>query len=245
MIIDSIAVKQKILSKFLELAAFDGWSEETLKKSIRVCNIDDKFLSIIFENGCLDLIEFYIDQQNLHSKYLANEIYSLQHLKIRDKIKNFLYLRFEVEIKNKIALRRLVNFYLDPANFLSTKYGPRPMINVLKNCYKIADFMWYSIGDNSTDFNYYTKRLTLAKIILRSFVVFLRDDSDDLEKTKRFIDRQIEKVMKFEKHKVNVKGVVSSSKTCFKKIVLNEDGSLKKRKDILKNLPFVRLIKFK
>lgn len=245
MIIDSIAVKQKILSKFLELAAFDGWSEETLKKSIRVCGIDDKFLSLIFENGCLDLIEFYIDQQNLHSKDLANEIYDLKYLKIREKIKNFLYLRFEVEVKNKIALRRLVNFYLDPANFLSTKYGPKPMINVLKNCYKIADFMWYSIGDNSTDFNYYTKRMTLAKIILRSFIVFLQDDSEDLEKTKKFIDRQIENVMKFEKHKARVKDAINSSKVGFKKIALNDDGSLKSRKQILKSLPFVRLIKFK
>lgn len=243
MIIDSIAVKQKILSKFLELASFDGWNEETLKKSIRVCGIDDKFHSLIFENGCLDLIEFYIEQQNLRSKDLANEIYDLKNLKIRDKIKNFLYLRFEVEIKNKIALRRLVNFYIDPANFISVKYGPKPMMNVLKNCYKIADFMWYSIDDNSTDFNFYTKRLTLAKIILRSFAVFLKDDSEDLEKTKKFIDVQIENVMKFEKHKAKVKNIVKNSKTVFEKVILNEDGSLRSRKDILKSLPFIRLIK--
>ena len=90
MIFDSIETKQKILSQFLELVEFDSWSEETLKKAIRNSNIDDKFQNLIFENGCLDLIKFYIDQQNIKSSQLIEKIPDFKNLKIRDKIKNFI-----------------------------------------------------------------------------------------------------------------------------------------------------------
>ena len=37
----------------------------------------------------------------------------------------------------------------------------------MKNLYKTVDNMWYLAGDNSTDFNFYTKRLTLALIYVK------------------------------------------------------------------------------
>lgn len=244
MIFDSTETKQKILSQFLELVEFDGWSEETLKKAIRNSNIDDKFQNLIFENGCLDLIKFYIDQQNIKSAKLIEKISDFKNLKIRDKIRNSLYLRFEVELENKIILQRLVNFYLDPNNFLSIKHGPKPLLQSFKSCYKIADFIWYNIGDKSTDFNFYTKRITLSKIILRSLFVFLKDDSNNFERTKNFIDNQIEKVMNFEKRKAKIKDMSSKVKSGFLEFVLDENGLPKSPKKILKNLPFIRLFKF-
>ena len=54
--------------------------------------------------------------------------------------------------------------------------------------------IWFGINDKSTDFNFYTKRLTLAKIILRTLFVFVKDESADLMATKKFIDLQIEKL---------------------------------------------------
>jgi hypothetical protein len=79
---------------------------------------------------------------------------------------------------------------------------------------------------------------------LRSFIIFLQDDSNDLEKTKNFIDKQIENVMKFEKHKAKFKNIVNSSKNGFKEVIFNKDGSIKNCKNFLKKLPFIRLIKF-
>jgi ubiquinone biosynthesis protein COQ9 len=108
----------------------------------------------------------------------------------------------------------------------------------MRNCFKIADFIWREIRDQSTDFNFYTKRLTLAKIILRSLLVFVKDDSENFTKTKNFIDSQIANVMKFEKRKMQVKKIVTAA-------FLNENGGLKSPKEIVKNLPFFRLIKSK
>lgn len=238
--IDSLENKKKILSKFLEVAAFDGWNEDALLKAMSELKIDEKFLSLIFENGCIDLCEFYIHEKNEE----AGEAFNFKHLsetKIRNKIRFALYERFEVEKNNKIALQRLVNFYLNPKNFASVKTGPKPLFQAIKDCYKISDFIWYLIGDKSTDFNFYTKRLTLSKIILRALFVFLKDESENFSKTKNFIDLQIEKVMKFEKRKSQIKNYSSKVFHHLSDCLFDEKGELKSPKNIIKNLPFIRL----
>ena len=243
MLLDSNETKQKILTEFLKLAPFDGWSQQTLLKAMANCGIGENFVNLIFENGCLDLAEFYIESQNQQA---AEEIAKIEHFhakKIRDKIRLALYARFEVEKDHKIALQRLINFYINPRNFTSFEMGPKPIIQGLKACYKIADFIWKEINDQSTDFNFYTKRLTLGKIIFHSIAVFLKDESPNFEKTKNFIDLEIEKVMKFEKFKAQTKKFTTQASKGFCKVFLDEKNSLKSPKEIIKNLPFFRLIK--
>lgn len=223
--LDSLENKNKILENFLEAATFDGWSKDALEKAFLESKIDPKFIPIIFENGCLDLAEFYIDSYNEKAAEKIAEIENFSEKKIRDKIRLWLYLRFEIETKNKIALQRLINFYF------TFETSPRPKIAGLKACFKVADFIWCGIGDKSTDFNYYTKRLTLAKIIFRTLSVFLKED--DLEKVRKFIDKEIEKVMRFESFKHKAKAHV--------KEFFYDGDKLKTPKDIIKNLPFFRL----
>jgi ubiquinone biosynthesis protein COQ9 len=231
MILDSPETKQKILKEFLKTCAFDGWSKEALSKAAANCGIGENFLPLIFENGLLDLAEFYFESQNEKSAELLG---GLEGKKIRDKIRLSLYARFEVEKENKIALQRLINFYLNPKNFTSLEAGPRPAFQALQACYKIADFIWQNIGDQSTDFNYYTKRVTLGKIIFRTVSIFLKDGDIN-----NFIDAEIEKVMHFEKLKSQAKNFLAKKTFC--EIFLNEKGSPRSPKEIVKNLPFFRL----
>jgi ubiquinone biosynthesis protein COQ9 len=225
-LIDSIETKEKILSEFLKICPFEGWTHEALIKAAANCGIGENFLPLIFENELLDLADFYLESYNKKS---AEIFAKMSAHKIRDKIRFSLYARFEVEKENKIALQRLINFYLDPKNFTSIKTGVRPAIKGLQACYKIADFIWKNIDDQSTDFNYYTKRATLGKIIFRATSVFLKD-----ENVNKFIDEEIEKVMRFEKIKSRVK------KT-FCEFVFDEKGSVRSPREVIKNLPFFRL----
>ena len=229
MLLDSYETKKLLLDEFLQVCTFTGWNENALMKAAKNCNIEEKFISLIFENGCLDLAKFYIEEQNKIAAKKILEIPSTE--KIRNKIRFALYARFEVEQNNKIALQRLINFFLNPKNFTSLEMGPRPALQALKTCYTIADSIWTNINDQSTDFNYYTKRITLAKIILRSLFIFLKDESENFSKTKNFIDSQIEKVMKFEKCKAKVKNIFAEIKN-------------KSPQEIIRSLPFIRLIKF-
>lgn len=226
MLLDSPETKEKILKEFLQICIFDGWNKETLAKATANCGISENFLPLIFENGLFDLAKFYIESQNEKS---AKILGSLAEKKIRDKIRLSLYARFEVEKENKIVVQHLMNFYLNPKNFTSFENGPKPLFHGLQACYKISDFIWKNIDDQSTDFNYYTKRITLGKIIFRSISVFLKEGN-----VEKFIDAEIEKVMRFEKFKATVK------KT-FCQFILNEKGSPRSAKEIVKDLPFFRL----
>jgi ubiquinone biosynthesis protein COQ9 len=244
MILDSNETKQRILHEFLKICPFDGWSKEALLKAMQNCGVGENFLNLIFENERLSLAEFYIESQNEEAIKKIEKIENFYSKKIRDKIRLALYARFEVESENKIALQRLINFYLNPKNFTSFEMGPKPILEGLKACFKISDSIWSAINDQSTDFNFYTKRLTLAKIIFRSIAVFLKDETNNLEKTKIFIDAEIEKVMLFEKNKAKLKKVSAFAKKACGEFFLDEKGSPKSPKEIVKNLPFFRLIKF-
>ncbi len=244
MLFDSIETKEKILAEFLKICPSDGWNKDALLQAILNCQIDQKFADLIFENGCLDLADFYVERQNQKMAERILQIENFQSQKVRDKIRTALYIRFEVEENNKIVLQRLINFYLNPKNFISFEIGARPMLQALKIIAKISDAIWKSIDDQSTDFNFYTKRLTLSKIIWHSLAVFVKDESLNFEKTKNFIDAEIAKVMRFEKKKQQAKKIAIAAKKAFCQVVFNEDGSPKSPKQIIKNLPFIRLIKF-
>jgi ubiquinone biosynthesis protein COQ9 len=240
MLLDSKENKEAILSEFLKIASFEGWNKESLLKALDQQGIERNCCNLIFENDILDLTTLYITSYNEKSLELLK---NLKEEKIRNKIRFCLYARFEIEKNNKLALQRLSNFYLNPKNLLSINLGIRPAAHALKDCYKIADFIWKTINDSSTDFNFYTKRLTLSKIIFRSFGVFIKDEDKNFQKTKDFIDAEIEKVMKFEKFKSQAKNFSGKVRKTFCQFILDEKGSLKSPKKLIKNLPFIRLFK--
>jgi ubiquinone biosynthesis protein COQ9 len=67
-----------------------------------------------------------------------------------------------------------------------------------------ADAMWRLAGDTATDYNHYTKRLTLGSIYAATLAVFAHDESAGDEATHAFLDRRIEGIMRFEKAKARL-----------------------------------------
>jgi len=232
MLIDSIQNKQKILDQFLELCIFEGWNENTLKKALIKAEIDIKFLPFIFENGCLDLTDFFIKEID---KKMQKEVeyIDFNEIKIRDKIKTLVKIRLKINQEFKPQLQKLVQFCFNPKN-ISFAFN---------NSYKTADLMWRIAGDNATDFNFYSKRLILAKIYIRVLLCFVKDDSANHQKTLDLLDRQIEKVMSFASFKLKVKDNIAKATNCF-----NQTSKIKKDlcdnpKNFIKKLPFFRLFK--
>ncbi|MDA9573458.1 COQ9 family protein [Rickettsiales bacterium] len=241
--IDSDKNKQKILKNFIKIAEISGWNDKSLKKACLLSDIDPDNLIFIFPDSVLDVAQLYLDNgNNLLIKEIA-KIKDFNKKKIRDKIRLCLYKRFEIEIANRQILINLSNFYQDPKNLTNFENGLRPAMQSITFSFIIADLIWSILDDQSSDFNYYTKRLILAKIIVRSFFIFIKDDKKDIAKTKSFIDLQIEKVMKFEKFKFKSKEVAQSILESVQDCINNEDGSLKNIDKLIKDLPFIRLLK--
>ena len=232
MLIDSIENKQKILDHFLELCVFEGWNEKTLKQSLIKAEIDVKFLPFIFENGCLDVAKFFVTKIDLEMEKEVENI-DFTEMKIRDKIKNLVKTRLKINQEFKPQLAKLVQFCLQPKNIGFA----------FKSAYKTADLIWRIAGDSATDFNFYSKRLILAKIYIRVLLCFIKDDSTNHQKTLDLLDRQIEKVMSFASFKFKVKDNITTATNCFKKTSQIKQDCCNNPKDFIKKLPFFRLFK--
>ncbi|MAI75833.1 MAG: hypothetical protein CBC25_01465 [Pelagibacteraceae bacterium TMED65] len=116
--------------------------------------------------------------------------------RVNEKIKFFIFYR--IHIINKLFERKRV---------LTITLKHKSLLGLQKLLFNISDEIWYQSGDESTDFNYYSKRVILMNIYLSSYLYSIYDNSNDLGKTKLFIDKQISRVLKFGKVKSNFKSL--------------------------------------
>ena len=124
------------------------------------------------------MINQIIDKEQKPSKF--------KNYKINEKIKYF-------------VIRRLMVFQnlVDKRKFFKKILKPNLIVSSNKTLFKIADEIWFLAGDKSTDYNYYTKRIILMNIYAITFSFFVFDNSKDLERTKKFLDKEISAVLKF------------------------------------------------
>ena len=83
---------------------------------------------------------------------------------------------------------------------------PQNLPLALRISWRTADLMWRIAGDTSTDFNHYTKRMTLGAVYGSTLLAWLDDQSEGWSDTAAFLDRRIDDVMKFEKLKAEWRG---------------------------------------
>ena len=67
--------------------------------------------------------------------------------------------------------------------------------------------IWVAIGDTSTDYNFYTKRATLAGVFGAVLTFWFSDESEGFAETWSFLDRRIADVMQIEKIKASANKV--------------------------------------
>ena len=74
-------------------------------------------------------------------------------------------------------------------------------ITKFKNIFNISSDLWYLAGDQSSDYNYYTKRIILSSIISKIYLKILCAKNYSREQLKKDIKEEIIKVGKFNKFK--------------------------------------------
>jgi len=74
-------------------------------------------------------------------------------------------------------------------------------ITKFKNIFNISSDLWYLAGDQSSDYNYYTKRIILSSIISKIYLKMLYAKNYSREQLKKDIKEEIIKVGKFNKFK--------------------------------------------
>ena len=174
-------------------AAFDGWSAAAVRDAAAIKGVHPDAAAFAFSGGPMDMIEAWVHavDRAMQAAWPQDKV---APLKIRERIRTLVQFRLDAIAGQKEALRRALAIMAMPQNAArSVKLG-----------WHSADAMWRLAGDTATDYNHYTKRLTLGSIYAATLAFYVNDTSEDHAETRAFLDRRIEGIMKFEKVKARV-----------------------------------------
>ena len=178
-----------------ENAVFDGWGRAAVDSAAAQLGLDPVQARLAMPKAQAGLIDTYIQEVDraLQAYFTPKR---LEKMKIREKIRSLIWRRLEIMFPAREAIRSALAILAMPQNV--------PM--ALKAGWRTADVMWRIAGDTSTDFNHYTKRMTLGAVYASTLLVWLDDQSEGWTETAAFLDRRIDDVMKIEKLKADWRG---------------------------------------
>jgi ubiquinone biosynthesis protein COQ9 len=176
-----------------EHAVFDGWSDTALDNAARAIGLDPAHARLAFPDGAIGMIDaWYASLDARIAEGFPHE--RIATMKIRARIAALVLARIDLVRAHRQAVRSALAILAQPRNVATgAKLG-----------WRTADTMWRIAGDTATDFNHYTKRLTLAAVYGSTLLVWLDDESEGETETRAFLDRRIENVMRFEKLKAQL-----------------------------------------
>lgn len=183
---DREQLKRKILDQALLHVPFEGWSTKLLERAATEIGLDASYGWRLFPKGCLEAVSLW--NQVLNEKMLAILPLS-EGMRVRDRVTLGVKTRISLLIPHREAARK-TTFYMS---------RPAHIAEATRLLYQIVNEIWYYAGDISTDYNFYTKRALLAWVYSATYVYWLRDTSDEYEKTWAFLNRRIEKVLSLPK----------------------------------------------
>lgn len=176
-------------------AAFDGWRPQAVAMAAQEKGVDPDIAALAFADGAIDMIDAWfasVDEAMLAA--LPPE--TLAALSIRHRIIALVEARLAILGPDREALRRAQAVLALPTN----------LARAARLGWRAADAMWRVAGDEATDLNHYSKRLTLTGIYAATLLVFVDDESEDMADTHAFLHRRIEGLMRFERVKAQFKG---------------------------------------
>ena len=188
-------IRRRIALAVGENAVFDGWTREAVDTAAEQLGIDPLQARLAMPKGQASMIDVYIQEvdQALEAWFTPER---LGTMKIREKIRSLIWHRLEIMGPAREAIRRALSVLAMPQNL--------PL--GFRISWRSADLMWRIAGDTSTDFNHYTKRLTLGAVYGSTLLAWLDDQSEGWTETAAFLDRRIDDVMRFEKFKADWRG---------------------------------------
>lgn len=188
-------LQQRILEAALPHIAFDGWTMSTLEHGARDLGLLAQEAQRAFPGGVIEAIGVHSQLADAQMLEALRKDYSLTTMRIRDRIATCVMVRLRQASPHREAVRRAIAHVMVPWNAAKG----------IAMLHRTVDVMWREAGDTSTDWNYYSKRMLLAKVYLSTLYAWFDDESADLAETEAFLRRRIENVMQIEKLKGKTK----------------------------------------
>ena len=193
-----IQVKFDLIRAMIQHVPFDGWSIKALEQAaidigFKQEENDDtrrKIFRDLFKNGSIDFIDIFSELIDLEVKKKYEKLDSKPE-RVPEKVKKVILIRLSLCQKYKEAIRSSIPITALPKN-------SKKSIGLL---YRTCNSIWRIIGDKSTDFSFYTKRISLAAVYSSTLLFWLNDTSRDQEETSLFLDRRLSDISKIPKLK--------------------------------------------
>jgi ubiquinone biosynthesis protein COQ9 len=188
-------IRRRLALAVGEHAVFDGGGRKAVEAAAAEHGVDPAQARAAMPKSAAGLIDLYIQgvDGELEAWFTPER---LSGLKIRAKIRGLVWRRLEIMSPAREAMRSALSILAMPQNLpLGLRIG-----------WRTADVMWRIAGDTSTDFNHYTKRMTLGAVYASTLLVWLDDRTEEWSETAGFLDRRIDDVMNFEKLKARWRG---------------------------------------
>lgn len=170
-------------------AAFDGWNEAAAEAACHDVGVPASRATLLFPGGATEMIDAWIQSsdadmtQAMETAGLPTGITAL--------LRTAILTRLDQQAGHREAVRRAISILAMPQNALMAA----------RTLWRTADTMWRIAGDSATDFNHYTKRMTLGAVYSATLLVWLDDDSENAAETRAFLERRLADVGRFEKAK--------------------------------------------
>ena len=160
-----------------------GWNDSLFENISFHNRISYDELIILFPDGYKEMLKLSLDYLNYELENICSQ-YDFIRIPIHKRIKKIIITKINLMNKHKNFYKRTFYFLLIPMNYkLLTAY-----------LYKTVNLMWYIAGDNSTDFNFYTKRMILSGVYSSVILHFI--SNDNLLETEKKLDGNLLKVSK-------------------------------------------------
>lgn len=178
----------------LNEAAFDGFSAMSLKTAAGRVGYDSDMIAAAFPGGVGDLIALWSSKAD-DAAHQALTAPDARAGRIRERVALGITARLDYLEPNKEAARRAAGVLALP---------PYAALGAALT-WRSADTIWRALGDQSTDFNFYSKRTILTGVLTSTMARWFSDDDPDYAATREFLDRRIDNVMQIEKIKAKVR----------------------------------------
>ncbi|XP_067158852.1 ubiquinone biosynthesis protein COQ9, mitochondrial [Apteryx mantelli] len=183
-------LQHRILTAALEFVPEHGWTAEAIAEGAKTLGLSVAAAGMFHSDGS-ELILHFVSQCNTKLAELLEQEQKLVQLGETEKKATDQFLRDALEAR----LRMLIPYIEKWPQALSILLLPHNIPSGFNLLTSMIDDIWHYAGDQSTDFNWYTRRAVLTGIYNTTELVMMQDSSPDFEETWRFLENRVADAM--------------------------------------------------